>query len=74
MKQSIQNLVTDSFCGAFKEDKDYTGFCARLIAQGILPEGVNRKDPAVKEIIRKCQLARKREQSKKAKHTEGSHV
>lgn len=61
----LTERITDDFCGAFKEDKDYTGICARLIAQKILPRGVNGRDPRVKEIIRRCQKARSGGMSKR---------
>ena len=53
--------VTDDFCDAWDDpDENYQGFTARLVADSILPLGVDPRDERVKEIIKKCQEARKK--------------
>jgi hypothetical protein len=50
--------TTDDFCEAFSgPDEDFCGAFARMVATGILPEGVDGDDARVKEIVRKCQDA-----------------
>jgi len=50
--------VTDAFVQAFRSEADYHDAFANLVATGVLPLGVVKDDPRVKDIVLRCQKAR----------------
>lgn len=55
MKQAVIRETTQNFCDAFITDKDCTGFTAKLVGEGLLPDMVDSDDPRVVDIIKRCQ-------------------
>ena len=54
INMNIIKEITNDFCGAFCEEKDYTGPVSRLIADGYFPDGVDQEDIRVQNIQKKC--------------------
>ena len=48
------DTITDDFCDAFKEDKDYKDAFALLVAVAPLPLGVDPADERVQAIVKRC--------------------
>jgi hypothetical protein len=57
-EEDVVKEVTDDFCGAFTEEEDFRGdsFTNNMIARGLLPDGVDTKDPRVVAIIEKLKV------------------
>jgi len=56
--------LTDEFVECFKTDEDCTGGTARIVAMGLLPEGVDGDDPRVEAVIERCRKIRDKEEQK----------
>jgi hypothetical protein len=54
--------LTEEFIETFSEPgEDYRGGFAQCIAAGLIPLGVDRDDPRVREIILRCEAAQDRD-------------
>jgi len=56
-KYDMMKLITDDFCDAFIGCTDYTNATCRIIAMWEIPEGVDKTDSRVIEIVKNCQDA-----------------
>ncbi len=54
MFEDEDESLTDEFLDCFQTDEDCTGGTARLVAMGLLPQGVDAEDQRVKDLIERC--------------------
>lgn len=52
----LNRQITDGFIQTFKDEPSvmYKSYFAQLVAQGILPDGVDREHDGVREITEEC--------------------
>jgi len=54
LEKAFPPTLTDDFVETFATDQDCTGGMARIVATGMLPDGVDPEDPRVKDVIERC--------------------